>query len=53
MEFLIHWLIILVVLAVFAFVPTYLLYRHGRSVGEKDGYIRGYKKGQEANKERK
>jgi len=38
----IHWLI---VLAVFGAIP-WLLYRHGRKVGDQQGYIRGYKEGQ-------
>lgn len=39
-----HWLIVLVVLIG---IP-YLLYRHGKKVGDQQGYIRGYKEGQQS-----
>ncbi len=39
-----HWLIVLVVLLS---IP-YLLYRHGKKVGDQQGYIRGYKEGQQS-----
>jgi Sec-independent protein translocase protein TatA len=41
----IHWLIVLVVFGVIIGIP-WLAYRHGRRVGDQQGYIRGYKEGQ-------
>ncbi len=38
----IHWLIALAILVA---IP-WLLYWHGRKVGDQQGYIRGYKEGQ-------
>jgi hypothetical protein len=40
----IHWL---VVLAILIGIPL-LAYRHGRKVGDQQGYIRGYKEGQQS-----
>jgi hypothetical protein len=39
-----HWLIVLLLLLG---VP-FLLYRHGKKVGDQQGYIRGYKEGQQS-----
>ena len=39
-----HWLIVLAVLLAIPF----LLYRHGKKVGDQQGYIRGYKEGQQS-----
>ena len=42
----IHWLVVFAFLgAIFAGIP-WLAYRHGRKVGDQQGYIRGYKEGQ-------
>ena len=38
----IHWLIVLAFLVA---IP-WLTYRHGRKVGDQQGYVRGYKEGQ-------
>ena len=43
-----HWLIVLAVLAVFfgiVLLVPWLAYRHGKKVGDQEGYIRGYKEG--------
>jgi hypothetical protein len=40
-----HILIVLFFLAVFSLIP-WLIYRHGKKVGDQQGYIRGYKEGQ-------
>jgi hypothetical protein len=45
-----HWLIVLLVLGLFVVLPLFLAYRHGRAVGERDGYIKGPKEGQESRK---
>ncbi len=43
-----HWLIVLAVLfGIFLLVP-WLAYRHGKKVGDQEGYIRGYKEGQQS-----
>jgi hypothetical protein len=39
-----HWLIVLVPLLL---IP-YWLYSHGKKVGDQQGYIRGYKVGQQS-----
>ena len=39
-----HWLIVLVLVLL---IP-YWLYSHGRKVGDQEGYIRGYKEGQQS-----
>ena len=41
----IHWLIVLAFLMFVVGLP-WLVYRHGRKVGDQQGYIRGYKDGQ-------
>ena len=45
-----HWLIVLFVLGLFVVLPLFLAYRHGKAVGERDGYIKGLKEGQERGK---
>jgi Sec-independent protein translocase protein TatA len=47
MEFPIHWLIIFIILGLLLGVP-FLLYRHGKKVGDQEGYIRGFKEGQQS-----
>jgi hypothetical protein len=42
-----HWLYILVPLGIVVGVPWFA-YRHGRKVGDQQGYIRGYKEGQQS-----
>ena len=42
----IHWLIVLVFLGGIVIGIPWLAYRHGRKVGDQQGYIRGYKEGQ-------
>ena len=43
-----HWLIVFAFFgATFIGIP-YLGYRHGRKVGDQEGYIRGYKEGQQS-----
>lgn len=46
----IHWIIALVTLGVIVVLPLFLAYRHGKAVGDRDGYIRGIKEGQELRK---
>jgi hypothetical protein len=41
-----HLLVLLVLLFAIFVVPTWLAYRHGKKVGDQQGYIRGYKEGQ-------
>ena len=41
-----HWLIVLFVLGLFWVLPLFFAYRHGKAVGERDGYIKGLKEGQ-------
>jgi Sec-independent protein translocase protein TatA len=41
-----HLLIVLVLLVVVFFVPSWLAYRLGKKVGDATGYIRGFKEGQ-------
>ena len=42
-----HWLIVLAFLgAIFVILIPWFAYRHGRKVGDQQGYIRGYKEGQ-------
>ena len=50
MEFPMHWLIVLLFLGVFVFGILWFVYRHGKKVGDQEGYIRGYKEGQESRK---
>jgi len=50
MEFPLHWLIILLFLGLFIVLPLFFAYRHGKAVGERDGYIKGLKEGQESRK---
>jgi hypothetical protein len=45
-----HWMIVLVV---FIGVPSLLLYLHGKKVGNQQGYIRGYKEGQQSVQQQK
>jgi len=47
MEFPIHWLIVLALLGIVVGIPLFA-YRHGRKVGDQEGYIRGYKEGQQS-----
>ena len=46
-----HWLIVLAIFApffcIFLLAP-WLAYRHGKKVGDQQGYIRGYKEGQQS-----
>ena len=45
-----HWLIVLATLfcpAIFLLLVPWLAYRHGKKVGDQEGYIRGYKEGQQ------
>jgi len=41
-----HWLIVLVFFGIVIGIP-WLAYRHGKKVGDQEGYIRGYKEGQQ------
>lgn len=41
-----HWLIALAFLGAIVIGIPWLLYRHGRKVGDQQGYTRGYKEGQ-------
>ena len=45
-----HWLVVLVVLGLLVPLPLFFAYRHGKAVGERDGYIKGLKEGQESRK---
>ena len=45
-----HWLVLLVIVGGVFFLVPYVAYRHGRKVGDQQGYIRGYKEGQASNK---
>jgi hypothetical protein len=47
MVFLLHWLIILVIAGICLGIP-FLAYRHGKNVGDQQGYIRGLKEGQQS-----
>jgi ABC-type transport system involved in cytochrome bd biosynthesis fused ATPase/permease subunit len=42
----IHFLIALLLLLATIIGVPWLAYRHGRKVGDQQGYIRGYKQGQ-------
>ena len=50
MEFSLPGLIILAFLGIFIVGIPWLAYRHEKSVGDKEGYIRGYKEGQASGK---
>ena len=50
MEFLLHWLIVLLVIGLFWGLPLFFAYKHGKAVGEREGYIKGLKAGQESGK---
>jgi hypothetical protein len=44
----IHWLVVLAFLiGIIVGIPLFA-YRHGRKVGDQQGYIRGYKEGQQS-----
>ncbi len=43
----IHWLVVLAFLTFLIGIPLFA-YRHGRKVGDQQGYIRGYKEGQQS-----
>jgi hypothetical protein len=45
-----HWLIALGILAVPSIAIIWGIYRHGKKVGDSQGYMRGYKEGQESAK---
>jgi hypothetical protein len=46
----IHWLVVLAFLiGIIVGIPLFA-YRHGLKVGDQQGYIRGYKEGQQASK---
>jgi len=45
-----HWLIVLFVIGLFWVLPIFFAYRHGKAVGEQDGYIKGLKEAQESKK---
>jgi hypothetical protein len=42
-----HLLIVLLLFGVVVLGVPWLTYRHGRKVGDAQGYIRGYKEGQQ------
>jgi hypothetical protein len=42
-----HVLVFLVFIAAILIGAPWLTYRHGRKVGDQQGYIRGYKEGQQ------
>ena len=42
-----HWLIVLVVFFGIVLGVPWFAYRHGKKVGDQEGYIRGYKEGQQ------
>ena len=44
-----NWLSALAVL--YIFLAPWLAYRHGRKVGDQQGYIRGYQEGQQSGKQ--
>jgi hypothetical protein len=46
-----HWLILLAFFFVIVLGAPWLAYRHGRKVGDQQGYIRGYKEGQQSAKQ--
>jgi len=48
MEFPMHWLIVLAFLSLFVVIPWWLFYRLGKKMGDREGYIRGYKEGQQS-----
>ena len=48
MEFPMHWLILLLLLSLIFVLPLFLAYRHGKHVGDQQGYIRGFKEGQQS-----
>ena len=51
MEFPLHWLILLMVLAIFGGIAIgvlFLAYYLGKKSGDQAGYIRGYKEGQQS-----
>jgi hypothetical protein len=51
MEFPLHWLILLAIgLFLFWALPLFFAYKHGKAVGEREGYIKGLKEGQESRK---
>jgi Sec-independent protein translocase protein TatA len=45
-----HWLIVLLFLGLFVVLPLFFAYRHGKAIGDRDGYMRGFKEGQESRK---
>jgi hypothetical protein len=49
----IHLLIVLFFVLGFCVILPRFLYRHGKKVGDQEGYIRGYKEGQQSTKETK
>jgi hypothetical protein len=54
MAFPLYRLFILILFVIgFVVLMAFLLCRHGKSVGEKEGYIRGFKEGQQTNIVRK
>jgi hypothetical protein len=45
-----HWLVVLVIFGGIVLGVPWLAYRHGKKVGDQQGYIRGYKEGQSVNR---
>ena len=43
-----HWVIVFFILFTMTGVPFFLAYRYGKRAGDREGYARGYKEGQEA-----
>ncbi len=46
-EYFFHWMIILAFFGVVLGIPWFA-YRHGKKVGDQEGYIRGFKEGQQS-----
>ncbi len=43
-----HWLMVLTILLGILLLVPLLVYRHGKRVGDQQGYIRGYKETQQS-----
>ena len=43
-----HWVIVLFILFAMTGLPFFLAYHYGKRAGDREGYARGYKEGQQA-----